>query len=379
LRFFIFISVFVTLYGLLHAYALLKVLRAFVLTRWVSIPLVCFMGFMVFCPILIRVLERLGVDALARLLAHMGYVWMGLLFLFVSASLALDLYHLVCAIGGRLMSVHAIRWFPGPRTAFYMALVFALLAAGYGYMEALNIRTQRVTIRTPKIPEEIGRIRIVQISDIHLGMIVGPWRLERILKKVREAKPDMLVSTGDLLDGQTNDTSQMVDAFRRIVAPYGKFAVTGNHEFYAGIDRCIGFMEDAGFVVLRGDTRDVRGLLRVAGVDDPAVHGRGTSRGVSERDLLSGLPRDRFVVLLKHRPYLDPGSEGLMDLQLSGHTHGGQIFPFSLIIQMLYPVHAGLKEFRKGAFLYVSRGSGTWGPPFRVWAPPEVTIIDLVH
>jgi len=196
---------------------------------------------------------------------------------------------------------------------------------------------------------------------------------------VRRAQPDILVSTGDLLYGQINDISRMADKIGSIRTPYGKYAVTGNHEFYAGIGRSLAFTEEAGFTVLRGDKLEIPGLIIMAGVDDVTANRFGRHGRISEKQLLSDLPGDRFVVLLKHRPLVEKGSEGLFDLQLSGHTHGGQIFPFSLIIKLLYPIDRGLLSLRDGAFLYVNSGSGTWGPPMRFLVPPEVSIIDLVH
>jgi len=337
------------------------------------------MLFMVFCPVIVRVLERVGMETLPRFLAYIGYTWMGFLLVFVCCYFLIDFFRLLGFVGTHLLKMDLEKWILSQRTVFFIALTVSLLVTMYGHLEALTIRTERITIRTPKIPKELGRLRIVQISDVHLGLIVRGCRLEKILREVRAARPDILVSTGDLLDGQINDVSNTIDSFRLINAPYGKFAVTGNHEFYAGLERSLNFMKEVGFTVLRGETRDVRGVVLVAGVDDETANRFGLSKGVTEAELLSNLPGDRFVLLLKHRPRVDQGSDGLFDLQLSGHTHGGQIFPFSLIIKMLFPVDAGLLALNNGALLYVSPGSGTWGPPMRFLAPPEVTVIDLIH
>ena len=379
MRFLAFLSVFVTLYGLLHFYAFLKVRSAFVLAKGVSIPLACFMLFMIFTPIIVRVLERFGMEALSRTLAYIGYSWMGVLLLFVSTALLIDIYHLLCYAGTHIFHITLDRWVLSPRARFFTALTVSVVAAGYGFVEAESIRVNHVTIRSPKIPKAIERLRIVQISDTHLGQIVGERRLKKTLIKVRKAAPDILASTGDLLDGQLNDVSKVADMLGRIRAPLGKFAVMGNHEFYAGIERSLAFMKAAGFEVLRGNVHDIPGMILIAGVDDAAANRFGLSKGLSEAQLLSQIPVDRFALLLKHRPLLVRKNERHFDLQLSGHTHGGQIFPFSLIIKMLYPVDAGLLRLQDSAFLYVSRGSGTWGPPIRFFAPPEITIIDLVH
>ena len=119
------------------------------------------------------------------------------------------------------------------------------------------------------------------------------------------------------------------------------------------------------------------GLINIAGVDDPVVRGYGQSPGVPERQLLSSFPKDKFTLFLKHRPDVEQSSEGLFDLQLSGHAHKGQLFPFTLVVRLVFPRIAGLYRLASGSWLYVSRGTGTWGPPIRFLAPPEVTVIDL--
>ena len=379
MRFLSFITVFLTLYGLLHFYAFLKVQRAFALARGTGAILACFLLLMVFSPVIVRFSEWLAMDALSRAMAVAGFVWMGFLFLFVSAALLMDVYHLIGTVGTHLFHNRWDRWIPSGRLAFFAALAAALFGTAYGYVEALTIQQEHVTIQTPKIPTSLGKLRIVQISDIHLGRIVGKRRVENILAKVGEAEPDMLISTGDLVDGQMDGASNLARMFRRISAPYGKFAIMGNHEFYAGLGRSLRFTKAAGFDVLRGTVVDVGGIIFVAGVDDEAGHRYGLFEGETEDALLAQIPVDRFALLLKHRPHLDHKGERHFDLQLSGHTHGGQIFPFSLIIKMLYPNDAGLLALKNGAYLYVNRGAGTWGPPIRFLAPPEIAIIDLIH
>ncbi|MEK6776566.1 MAG: hypothetical protein AABY87_06780 [bacterium] len=160
---------------------------------------------------------------------------------------------------------------------------------------------------------------------------------------------------------------------------YGKFAVMGNHEYYAGIGQTLDFTRKAGFTMLRDEGVSAGCGISIAGVDDPAGRRYGLKDQVSEKALLQGLPHGPFTLLLKHRPVVDQGSVGLFDLQLSGHVHKGQIFPFNLIAWFYYPLRAGESVLGNGSHLYVSRGSGTWGPPIRFLAPPEITVIELVH
>lgn len=379
MRFFVFFLTFSTLYGLLHAYAFIKVRHAFSLGALGHVLLGLFMLFMVFCPIFVRLLERFGIESVARSLAFAGYAWMGILFLFICSSFVIDVYRLLAGLALLPFRTDGSPWWAvSPGGAFYIALGVSVVTAAWGVLEAGRIRTEHITIRSSKIPERLDRLRIVQISDIHLGLIVREGRLEKILRKVKEAEPDVLVSTGDLVDGQINDLSRMAEMFRNIQVKYGKFAVTGNHEYYAGLDRALAFTEAAGFSVLRGRVVQIEDMIHIAGVDDPAAKRFGLDPAVSEKKLLSGHKKEGFTLLLKHRPLVNQESSGLFDLQLSGHAHKGQIFPFSLIIRMLYPIDAGLLRLEDGSHLYVSRGTGTWGPPMRFLAPPEVTVIDLV-
>jgi predicted MPP superfamily phosphohydrolase len=374
----IFFIVFFSLYGLLHFYGFVKLKRALEPGPWPLAVLTLFMIMMVLAPLLVRLLERNAWPTLARILAHIGYGWMGLLFLFVSCALLLDFYRVLMLAVQGAVRIDLSRFLPSPRLDFFAPLILALTVAIFGFFQALSIRTERIAIQTAKIPRDIGRVRIVQISDVHIGLIVRQGRLAKILKCVTAAHPDLLVSTGDLVDGQLNELAGLAEQIRHVRTPLGKYAVTGNHEFYAGIDTALKFTRDAGFTVLRGKGLTIPGVLNLAGVDDPAGNRFGTGHMISEKALLADLPRSIFTVLLKHRPLPDEESIGHFDLQLSGHTHKGQIFPFTVLIDLMYPESAGLLDLGAGARLYVSRGSGTWGPPIRFLSTPEVTVIDLI-
>jgi predicted MPP superfamily phosphohydrolase len=379
LRLVLFLLVFSGVYAVFHAYAYLKVRGALSLSTGASVFVILFMLVMVFLPVIVRVLERLGLAAVPRTLAYVAYIWMGLLLIFVWVSLVMDVARLLLHFGGILFQTDFSGFFATTRNAFYAALLLSFLITGYGLFEAVHIRTERVTIKTAKIPESMGRLKIVQISDVHLGLIVRQGRLRRITEAVNAEKPDILVSTGDLVDGEIDDLAGLDAVLRDVHAPYGKFAVTGNHEFYAGIDRSVEFTEKAGFQMLRGEAQVVPGLINIAGVDDPTGNRFSSARSVSEKEVLSSLSREGFTLLLKHRPLVAEDALGLFDLQLSGHAHKGQIFPATLLVEAIYPTAAGFLRLEKGSCLYVSRGAGTWGPPIRFLASPEVTVIELVH
>lgn len=375
----LFILTFFIIYGGIHLYAYLKAKAALAFGATGGIALVLLMLVMVLAPLIVRYSERFGFELFARLMAHIGFIWGAILFLFFSASVVIDIYKLFIYGGGFVAGKDFSAMTPSPLSSFVIPLLLSVLISVYGYFEARDIRTERILVRTPKLPAYMKRLKILQISDVHLGLMVREERLRRILRNVKAEDPDILVSTGDLVDGQVCRLNGLEDLLREITPTYGKFAVTGNHEFYAGLENSRCFTEKAGFTLLRGESITVADGITIAGVDDPAARIFGVGKEIPERYLLSALPREKFTLLLKHRPLVDRDAIGFFDIQLSGHIHGGQIFPFSIITGLIYPVNSGRLDLPDGSFLYVSRGSGTWGPPIRVLSPPEVTLIELVR
>ena len=374
----VFLAVFFSIYASLHTYVFLRARSALLFGLLPGIALAVVMGAMIVAPVLVRLSDTAGLDLCARVLAWIGYTWMGVLFIMICSLTVVDLYRLLLWIVRATVRTDLSRLALSGRGYFFLALTLAAAIAVYGYFEALDIRINKVVVSTSKPLPEKNPLRIVLISDVHLGLTVRKERLSRILDKVREARPDVLISTGDLVDGPTDRLRELGELLAAIRADYGKFAVTGNHEFYAGLAQALAFTERAGFRVLRGEAVTAAGIV-IVGIDDSAGPGYSPVKGIGETELLARQPWDRFILVLKHRPVFLPHELGLFDLQLSGHVHGGQIFPFRLITRLFFPYYMGLYNLANGSGLFVSRGSGTWGPPIRFLSPPEVTIIEIVH
>ena len=372
-----FLLLYLAIYPLVHYYALRKIRAPFSPGRKTQLGLVLFMTTMIAAPIMVRLAERAGIETGARFWACVSFSWMGLLFLFTTISAAVDAGRYAIRTTEKIRKQRLSLCQVSPRQLFAAQAMLVFAVYGYGLFEAANLRLEHIEIASPKIAASTGRIRIAQISDVHLGLIIREERLQKILTKIQEAQPDILVSTGDLLDGQLNHLTAEASLLAAIDPPLGKFAITGNHEFYAGLQDALDFTNTAGFTMLR-QQGVVVGAITLVGVDDPAVRAFGNGHSQSEHDLLAAQPKENFTLLLKHRPAIDPSSLGLFDLQLSGHTHKGQIFPFNLLTWIFYPQRAGQLTALNSGLLYLSRGTGTWGPPIRFLAPPEVTIIDLL-
>jgi hypothetical protein len=373
----IFIFFFLS-YGGIHYYFFYRLKEALHPPFAVSIGIVLFLALMVTAPVIIHTVGRWGFPIFVRTFAYICYSWMAFLFFYFCISLMLDCLGLAIYLAGRLLSQDIFFLQPAAIYRFSLTLLISLGILTYGFFEAGNIRTEKIVVKSVHMPPSLKKIRIVQISDLHIGIIMRGERLKKVIAKVVEAKPDILVSTGDLVDGETDSIFTEYELFQNIRPRLGKFAVTGNHEFYAGIDRAINFTHKAGFTILRGAGVTPSGLINIAGFDDMTVQRSNSARFVSFKRVLAALPQDKFTLLLYHRPIIEEISLGAFDLQLSGHTHKGQIFPFSFLTRLFFPRQAGVFHFPEGSLLYVSRGTGTWGPPVRFLAPPEITVIDLV-
>ncbi len=374
----IFFLIIFSIYGGMHVYAFFQARAALGFGAAAGIPLALYMLLMTFAPFLVRLLERHDYELPARIFSYIAYCWMAVLFLYFCISLVLQAANLAAHVAGLISRSSHLSFTFSSKLSFLVAVVLSLAICIHGYFEALDIQTERVTIETAKLPAGVKRLKIVQISDVHLGLIVRGERLSRIMEIVKAEKPDIFVSTGDLVDAQINRMTGMSDLLLQVRAPYGNYAITGNHEYYAGLKQALEFTKHAGFTLLRGEAVS-NGVINIIGVDDPTGLQLHMDEKKSEIALLTGLPKNRFTLLLKHRPSVDPDSANLFDLQLSGHTHRGQIFPFTYISKLAYPMNNGRFQLSSGSVLYVSRGSGTWGPPVRFLSPPEVTVIELVR
>jgi hypothetical protein len=368
----------------MNAYAFFRVRSAFSPASAMTGVLAAWMLTMTVAPLLVRFFEQTGMDRAALLIAWPGYIWMGFLFLFVSLLLLMETICVVNWLSNRTYSF-ASDGFMSAAGSCKLAFLTAAAASIYAGFEANWIHSDHVTISSSKLPAGISRIRIVQVSDIHIGLLLREKRLERILKTVREAQPDLLVSTGDLVDGRLSKEVdlphqvKMAAMFASVPAPSGKYAVTGNHEAYAGLQQAIAFTRSAGFTVLRDQSVRLSNGITITGVDDPSVKREMTGTRIAEKELLETVSRNSFHLLLKHRPFIPPESDGRFDLQLSGHVHKGQIFPFNFIVKLKHPIPCGTTTTATGSRIHVSRGTGTWGPPMRLFAAPEVTVIDIVR
>jgi predicted MPP superfamily phosphohydrolase len=372
---FLVISIFLSLYGGMHYYVYRKTIAAVPCSHGL---LLCAFALLLLAPLVAELLKAVGLIRLAVPIGWVGYTWMGFAFLFFAFAGLLDLAVFALKTGGRVVGAD-VASFPtlSPLWSFLLLAVLALAATGHGLVAARQVKVEWVRIPTRKLAERPEPFRIVQISDLHLDLWSDEGRVRRIVETIQSIRPDVVVSTGDLIDAGPDRLAGFADHLRKLMPEHGKFAVTGNHEAYVGSANSLAVTERAGFKMLSYQGVSVDGGIHFVGVDDPAVRQQVMMDGRAEKAALQQVPNEGFTVLLKHQPRVNRGSMEWFDLQLSGHTHGGQIFPFHWLVRLVYPARTGLSQVGDETWLYVNRGTGTWGPPIRFLAPSELTVVEL--
>jgi hypothetical protein len=252
---------------------------------------------------------------------------------------------------------------------------------GYGLYEARRRpATVEVSVPIPNLPADLEGFRILQITDIHAGLTVKRKFLEMIVEQANELAPDIIAFTGDLVDGSVSHLRNEVAPMAELSACYGRYFITGNHEYYSGAEPWVEEADRLGFTVLLNEHRVLQhgaGRILLAGVTDFTAGQFVKSHATNPEAAISGAPSCEVKILLAHQPRSLYAALPLgFDLQISGHTHGGQFFPWNLLAALGQPYISGLHK-HENMWIYVSRGTGYWGPPMRLGARSEVTVIKL--
>jgi predicted MPP superfamily phosphohydrolase len=231
------------------------------------------------------------------------------------------------------------------------------------------------------LPAALDGFRIAQISDIHVGPTIKRAFLERIVAQVNALDAHLVAITGDLVDGGVHELGKHTNALEALRSTHGSYFVTGNHEYYSGADAWVTELRRLGICVLQNEHVVIRHdgeSLVLAGVTDYSAHHFDERRRSDPRAALAGAPDSAAKLLLAHQPRSAAAAEAVgFHLQLSGHTHGGQFFPWNFFVRMQQPYTAGLHKLNQ-LWIYTSRGTGYWGPPKRIGAPAEITLLRLV-
>jgi predicted MPP superfamily phosphohydrolase len=361
---------------------------------WIAVGIVATM----FAPVITIIMRRSGLDNPGlHLMTWIGYLGVGFLSFVFSYVVIRDLVWLPVAavklikkrfqksarFGGDTPPIED----PSRRGFLVSSMNYGILAAaalstGYGVAEAKQTpRVKRVAVPIDHLPPELAGFKIVQITDIHVNPTFRRDSVENIVAVVNTLDADIVALTGDLVDGSVAQLGYDVAPLAQIQSASGNYFVTGNHEYYSGAIDWIEEMRRLGYTVLLNEhrliTRGRAGLL-IAGVTDYRGGNFFASHRSDPQKALIGAPSADVKILLAHQPKsIFAAARAGYDLQISGHTHGGQFFPWNLLVGFAQPYVYGLHT-HENTQIYVSRGTGYWGPPVRMGSPSEITALELV-
>lgn len=319
-------------------------------------------------------LERADIITLGRPMSWIGSFWLAAFVYLFLIVVAIDFL--------RLMN-HFVPFFPAfivsnpSRAAKFAAFDVVLIAAMlvlFGFINAHIVRVRTLDIPVTKQADKRKTLNIVMASDIHLSSIIGRSRIDQIVEKINSLSPDLVLLPGDIVDGDLNPVihQNLGESLRKISAPLGVYAVTGNHEYIGGVEKACEYIAEHGVKILRDSSVFIDSSFYIVGRED-----RSARKRYSLKELMENVEKKYPIILMDHQPFhLGEAEANGVDLQLSGHTHHGQMWPFNHITDMVYELAYGYLV--KGqTHIYVSSGVGTWGPPIRIAADPEIVNIRM--
>jgi|GEM_PF-1533535 predicted MPP superfamily phosphohydrolase len=346
-----------------------------------SLALLIFIIFMAALPLTTRLCFGRNPDGFfAQASVTLAWLWLGWSFWMASIFLAMDCWNLVSYVVTMITAKfgsHPVNLEIPSMVQGCVAIGGTILLSVIGYFGALDVHKVDIELKSEKVPAHADGFKIAFISDLHLAPELRTSIVDQTISILESEKPDLILNGGDFQDNTLARERKLAARFAEI-KPELKFSVLGNHEYYTGTQDCIDLHKLASFTLLRNEGVEIDDWLYVFGVDDQAINKKVQSQPPYDNDAAKDACNKRFAILLKHRPEPTEIAKQQFDLMLAGHSHGGQFIPFSWLVKIKYPLGTGLSQILGAKMLlYTTPGTGTWGPPFRIFTKSEVTIITL--
>ena len=377
INFIIFFSIVLAIYGSVNYYVFIRGWQAIPQhSRW-RIPYLALFLFLALSYIIGRFLEKIWLSVVSDIFVWIGSFWLAMMFYFFLIVVVIDLARLVnhWLPFFQLISDNYTKL---KQTTLLTSVGIVLVIILYGYINACSFRVRNLNLTIPK-QANIKTIKIAAASDIHLGTIVGRKRFCKIVNKINELDPDLILLPGDIVDEDLAPVirENLGDALLHLKSKFGVYAITGNHEYIGGVEPAVKYLEEHGVTVLRDSVVKINESIYIVGREDRTIWQFSRQQRKKLPELMRQVDKNFPIILMDHQPFgLNEAEENGFDLQLSGHTHHGQIFPINFITNEVYEKSWGY--LKKGnTHIYVSCGVGTWGPPVRLGSRPEILNIVL--
>jgi len=380
-RLVIFLSVVLSLYALINYYIYTNGIEALQMFRpdWSTIAMNVVFIFIVFSFPVARILGKWLPGIIADTLAFIGGMWFAAMLYFILAIVFLDLIKLIFGAIPSLKLIITENIFLINGIAFGSIIVVVISLIVYGYSNAISPRVKSLDISIDKSANGLEKLHVVFASDIHLGHVIGKSSLSKILNKINELNPDLVLFPGDLVDEELKPVmvKKLGELFSSLNPKYGVFAVTGNHEYIGGVEPAVNYLSKFGISFLRDQLIKINKSFYVAGREDVSTVSFYGRKRKPLHELLNGTETNLPVILMDHQPIaLNEAADNKIDLQISGHTHHGQMWPLQAITKRVFLLSWGYKKIKESHF-YVSSGAGSWGPRVRIGNHPEIVSIKL--
>lgn len=376
-QFLIFFSIVMLVYASVNYYIYARAIQAIPATS--SFRVWFKWGFLLLVSAYVagRIMEKVYLSNFSDVLTWVGAFWLAIMvygFLFV---VLIDLIRLTNHFTGFLPQF--LYSAQGKATLLYISMALIGIIVLAGHINAISPRVNKFTLEVDKEANGLKELNIAMASDIHMGTLVGPRRTEKLVNLINSQKPDIILLAGDVVDEDLAPVirQNLGQSLTQLAAPMGVFGITGNHEYIGGAEQAVKYLEEHGITMLRDSVIKVAGTFYVAGREDRDKNRFSGEQRLEVNELLDNIDHSLPIILLDHQPFaLENAAEAGVDLQLSGHTHHGQLWPFNFITKAMYEVSMGYKQ-KGNAHFYVSPGYGGWGPPVRTGNRPEVVMIKL--
>ena len=375
----LFFIIFLTVYTSLNFYVFLRgwqVISTYPILKPIYAILFVIVAYgYVLAKVLYKFLHPIAYD----ILLGAGAIWFAFLAYFLLSLLLIDILRLFNGWFHFFPSFITNNYESTKRITAFIVVVLVGLIVFLGNLNKRNIEIRTLEISIPKGDSKLDELNIVMASDIHLSPIDGEKLLKEIVEKMNLLNPDIILLAGDIVDDKAKvlDERGIGESFRKLKSKYGVYSINGNHEFINGVDSCVRYAEKFGIKFIRDSYELVHSSFYIIGREDSAMPQFTGTQRKSLEEIVKNIPANYPKILLDHTPFkLEQAQQNGIDLQLSGHTHHGQIWPANLITKMIYEISWGYKK-KGNTHYYVSSGAGTWGPPVRTGSSSEIVNIKV--